>query len=346
MAIPPFLMVSFLAALFFVTGEGQSRLQEAGERLQKSSAREYAIDELQNSLARSVAAQRGFLLTGDQNYMAFYNTAVAEAEPRLESLRLSYEGSEPSLADIRDLQVLVGKRLADLSMILAIQKTQGSGAAVALLKTSLGTITGQAIGEKLDQLRDREAAEHQAAAAYWSRSLSVSRWITFTGTIFNMLLVGIAARLVYLYVRRRSLLTAELRDQKQQLEREVEERTRELVELSTHLQNVAEREKASIARELHDELGGLLVGARMDISWIEQHIADNDPGTTQRLIRVQQNLAAGVDLKRRIIEELRPTLLDNVGLFAALRWQLKETCGLAGLACVESYPAEEPKFKS
>jgi len=43
---------------------------------------------------------------------------------------------------------------------------------------------------------------------------------------------------------------------------------------------------------------------------------------------------------------LRPTLLDNVGLFAALRWQLKETCGSAGLKCSESYPDEEPKFTS
>jgi signal transduction histidine kinase len=66
----------------------------------------------------------------------------------------------------------------------------------------------------------------------------------------------------------------------------------------------------------------------------------------ERLRRVQHSLAAGVDLKRRIIEELRPTLLDNVGLFAALRWQLKETCGRAGLKCGEFYPDEEPKFTS
>jgi signal transduction histidine kinase len=147
-------------------------------------------------------------------------------------------------------------------------------------------------------------------------------------------------------LRRRTLQTAELRDQKLQLEREAEERNRELLELSTHLQNVSEREKAVLARELHDELGGLLVGARMDLSWAEQHLARDDPDMRQRLHRVQQNLSAGVDLKRRIIEELRPTLLDNVGLFAALRWQLKETCGSAGLKSTESYPGEEPKFTS
>jgi signal transduction histidine kinase len=345
-AIPPFLIISFLAALFFVTGEGQERLQEAGERLQKSAAREHSIDQLQNSLARSVGAQRAYLLTGERRYIESYDRVVTDVEPRLEQLRLAYSGSDAGLSQVRDLHVLIGKRLADLSMVLAIQRTQGVAAAVALVKTSVGSDTGVMISDILDQLRDREAVEHSAAAAHWAGSLTLSRWITLSGTIFNMLLVFIASRLVWLDIRRRTALTAELRDQKLQLERQVEDRTRELVELSTHLQNVAEREKASLARELHDELGGLLVGARMDISWAELHLAKNDPELQLRLNRVQQNLSAGVDLKRRIIEELRPTLLDNVGLFAALRWQMKESCGSAGIKCIESYPDEEPRFKS
>jgi len=345
-AIPPFLIISFLAALFFVTGEGQERLREAGERLQTSAAREHAIEALQNSLAQSVAAQRGFLLTEDPRYVAPYDRAAAEVEPELEQLRLAYARSDTGTRQVRDLHVLIGKRLADLSMILAIQKKQGVPAAVALVKTNAGADTDAKIGDILSGLRDREAGEHNAAHAHWTISLTLSRWITFSGTIFNMLLVGVASRLVWLDIRRRTALTAELRDQKLQLERQVEDRTRELVELSTHLQKVAEREKASLARELHDELGGLLVGARMDISWAEQHLTKNDADLKQRLHRVQQNLSAGVDLKRRIIEELRPTLLDNVGLFAALRWQMKETCGRAGLKCIESYPDEEPRFKS
>jgi signal transduction histidine kinase len=345
-AIPPFLIISFLAALFFVTGEGQARLQEAGERLQKSAAREHSIDELQSSISRSVGAQRTYLLTGDPRYIETYNRVVAEVEPRLANLSEAYTGSDASLGSVRDLQVLIGKRLADLSMIMTIQKTQGVAAAIALVKTSVGSDTGAIIADNLDRLRDREGVEHREAAAHWESSLAVTRWITLLGTIINMLLVAVATRLVYLDMRRRAALNAELRDQKLKLEHEVEERTRELVELSTHLQNVSEREKASLARELHDELGGLLVGARMDISWAEQHMAKDDPDLKLRLNRVQQNLAAGVDLKRRIIEELRPTLLDNVGLFAALRWQMKETCAGAGLKCSESYPDEEPRFKS
>ncbi|MGB6306764.1 MAG: CHASE3 domain-containing protein, partial [Steroidobacteraceae bacterium] len=345
-AVPPFLIIGFLAALFFLTGAGQERLQEASERLQKSALREHAIDDLQIGISRSVSAQRGYLLTGEDVFMQGYQRNTADVEPRLERLQAAYTGTDAALADVRTLHILIGKRLADLSMIIAIQKTQGTSAAIALIRTRVGSDTGEAVNDLLEQLRGRESVEHDAADYDWSRSLILSRWITVAGTIFNMLLVGVAARLVYMDLRRRTLQTAGLRDQKLQLEREAEDRNHELVELSTHLQSLAEREKAVLARELHDELGGLLVGARMDISWAEQHLGAADPGVRERLRRVQQNLSAGVDLKRRIIEELRPTLLDNVGLFAALRWQLKETCGGGALKCMESFPDEEPKFTS
>jgi signal transduction histidine kinase len=160
----------------------------------------------------------------------------------------------------------------------------------------------------------------------------------------NVLLLVAAAWFIYRYLHGRARQTEELHRQKYRLEREVQERTRELVDLTTHLQSVSEREKASLARELHDELGGLLVGARMDISWAEQHLAAGDLDMKQRLNRVQQNLSAGIDLKRRIIEELRPTLLDNVGFIAAMRWQLKETSARAGFKCNEYFPEEEPKL--
>jgi signal transduction histidine kinase len=189
-----------------------------------------------------------------------------------------------------------------------------------------------------------------AVCSYGKRSLFTARAsamspsLSATAIILNVALIAVAAGLIYGFLHRRALQTAELRSQKQRLENEVAERTRELAELSTHLQSVSEREKAALARELHDELGGLLVGARMDISWAEQHLGADEADLKLRLNRVQQNLSAGIDLKRRIIEELRPTLLDNVGFIAALRWQMKETCGRAGLKCNEYFPDEEPKL--
>jgi signal transduction histidine kinase len=62
--------------------------------------------------------------------------------------------------------------------------------------------------------------------------------------------------------------------------------------------------------------------------------------------RVRQALGSAIDLTRRITENLSPTLLDNVGLFAALRWQLQNACAKTTITCTEDLPASEPPLSS
>jgi len=114
--------------------------------------------------------------------------------------------------------------------------------------------------------------------------------------------------------------------------------------LIEHIQGVMEHQKAVLARDLHDELGGLLVGAVMDLAWAEQHISAPPAELKQKLVRARQTLAAAIDMKRKLIEELRPTLLDNVGLFAALRWHVQAACKRAGIACIIEVPEDERRF--
>jgi signal transduction histidine kinase len=121
--------------------------------------------------------------------------------------------------------------------------------------------------------------------------------------------------------------------------------------LISYIQSVTEREKAVLARELHDELGGLLVAASMDLAWLDKHVAGPAQGETdereelrRRLHRLRDTVATAVDIKRRIIEELRPSLLDNVGLFAALRWLVNNASAHANLAMSIKFPAQEPRF--
>jgi signal transduction histidine kinase len=121
----------------------------------------------------------------------------------------------------------------------------------------------------------------------------------------------------------------------------VEERTNELSALSEHLQRATELEKSRLARELHDELGGLLVAIKMDLAQLAKKMDVTEPDIQVRWQRIQSALSAGVALKRRVIEELRPTLLDNMGLVAALRWQAEETCQNAGIELQADFPEEE-----
>ena len=102
--------------------------------------------------------------------------------------------------------------------------------------------------------------------------------------------------------------------------------------LSNFLQAQAEREKALLARELHDSLGGILTPAKMDLAWLESRLGP-EPQYTERIKRLNALLDQGIDLKRRIIENLRPSLLDHLGLASALQWYVDETCRAARLDC-------------
>lgn len=112
--------------------------------------------------------------------------------------------------------------------------------------------------------------------------------------------------------------------------------------LASYLQAKVEVDKAELTRQLHDNLGGLIVAALMDTAWAEQNLTESAGLAQEKLRRVRQSLGAAIDLKRKLIEDLRPTLLDNFGLFAALSWQLKHRSAGAALRTCEKFPATEP----
>jgi len=339
-ALPPLLLIGFLTGLFLLAVAGQTRLRVANERLHDAQARQLALTEFAGLITAAESAQRGYLLTGEAPYLKPYTDAVAEVGTALDRLQEAHK-SEDGSRQVRELRILTGKKLGELEDSVALYKKRGIAPAVNVVSTDVGKRTMDQISAIIGAMLRQEAAEMSAAAANWQSDFRLSRWVSALGATLNIGLVLLAIRLVYADMRRRAHQAIDLRDQKLELEQQVESRTRELAALSTHLQGVSEQEKSALSRELHDELGGLLVAARMDLSWLQQRLPTADPAIEQRFKRIHDSLSAGVDLKRRVVEELRPTLLDNMGLFTALRWQFKETCRRTGLRCTETIPEAE-----
>ncbi len=101
--------------------------------------------------------------------------------------------------------------------------------------------------------------------------------------------------------------------------------TAHLRELSDHLLNIREAERTNIAREIHDELGQQLTILKMDVSWLHQKLQKyEDAALTQRTGDTLQLLNETIKTVRRIATELRPSMLDDLGLVEALEWQSKE----------------------
>src|ERR1700722_15104278 len=126
----------------------------------------------------------------------------------------------------------------------------------------------------------------------------------------------------------------------------IEETLLELQRLVTHLQNAAELKDTALAHQLHDDLGGLMGAAVMDLDSVRRVKPALSPNAIERVDRVKRTLQQAIDLKRRVIEDLRPSTLDDFGLFAALRWQLKKTWDNSAVVSSATYPDVEPVFVS
>jgi len=111
--------------------------------------------------------------------------------------------------------------------------------------------------------------------------------------------------------------------------------------LVCQLQEGIEAERQALARTLHDELGGLLVATKIDVVWLRRRLDQGDPESASRWARIVACLEQGLLFKSQIVESLRPTLLDNLGLVAALAWLMQETLAGKAVQRTESYP-EEP----
>jgi signal transduction histidine kinase len=114
-----------------------------------------------------------------------------------------------------------------------------------------------------------------------------------------------------------------------------------LRELAAHLQSIREQERSRIARELHDELGQALTALGLEVRRFNTRLPEEHRDLRERTQSMTDLISATADSVRRICSELRPALLDDLGLSAAIEWQGEEFTRRWGIACdIESTPAE------
>lgn len=107
----------------------------------------------------------------------------------------------------------------------------------------------------------------------------------------------------------------------------------DLTQMAAEASRVREQEKARIARELHDELAQSLAVLRMDLVQLGDSLRTTHPGAEQSVARMVAEVDASVAATRRIAADLRPLILDDLGLAAAIEWLGEEFTGRTGVAC-------------
>jgi len=132
----------------------------------------------------------------------------------------------------------------------------------------------------------------------------------------------------------RALRESADRRERQRAEDKLRKSLDQLRALSNYLQYVREEERTRIAREVHDELGQALTGLKLDLSWLATKLARHREPVQEKVKTMTQHIDETIQTVRRIATELRPGILDSLGLIAALEWQANEFQSRTGIPCV------------
>lgn len=328
------LALALLAACILIgineTGFNQST--GALDDIAEASRTRGSLNRVLQHVLDAETGSRGYLLTGDPRYLEPYNAAVAGIGEQLDALRSVYSPNSAEFTTLAQLTRNVQRKLAEMDLSVRMRKQGNEDAWKFVLMTDVGKEHMDAIREQATKLINVSTAKMEVSQAQVRKSLLLSRI-----GIAAVTMAGLLA--FYLYLRQTTALKLAGEDQQRVLqqerdllERQVRERTATLAELATHLQQVREEERGHLARELHDELGALLTAAKLDVARLKSRLGPQSaPEVAQRLQHLTEALNSGIALKRRIIEDLRPSSLSNLGLTASLEILAREFSERSGV---------------
>jgi signal transduction histidine kinase len=331
------LVLAVLAAfvLIGINEAGYNESTESLARIQGYTKQRNAVNKLLQHVLDAETGSRGYLLTGDPRYLEPYNAAVAEISQTLENLRSGTTTAEDATT-LAQLTRNVQRKLAEMDVSVRMRKQGNEDAWKFVLMTDIGKEHMDAIRDQAGKLIQSATTGMEAAQDQVERSLQFAR--------IGIAIVAFAALAAfYLYLRQSTRLKmvgeqqqAALQQERDLLEGQVRDRTATLAELATHLQQVREEERGHLARELHDELGALLTAAKLDVARLKSKLGASTPEVSQRLQHLTETLNSGIALKRRIIEDLRPSSLANLGLTASLEILSREFAERSGIEVATS----------
>jgi len=312
--------------------DATSSLDRLGER---ATARA-KLNDLVKSVLDAESGQRGYLLTERPEYLGPYQQALLESRALVAWLSNYYAKDPATAPTMKALANETEAKLSELSTTIEMHDRPGSTSWRELVLSDIGR-------EKMEHLRklgERLIQYESAQVEIGRRSVYQTLWLNRIG-VSAMAAVSLLA--LFMYLRQSATLDRALAQEarriageRDRLEQEVAARTAQLRELAQHLQTIREDERSLLARELHDELGALLTAAKLDVARLKSRLgATAGADAAERLTHLNEALNGGIALKRRIIEDLRPSSLNNLGLVAALEILLREFAARSELKVLE-----------
>lgn len=326
------LAVAAAMAMVFISEGAYWKSARALDDLAVISDARSDILRLQQYVLAAEAGQRGYLLTGRNEYLKPYDEALREIEASLKRLNLHYGAHEKSDQLLGALSALTEEKLSELAVAIRLHDEGRSAASTDAVLSALNKKQMEAIRALGTELLSAQILKAEVRREKLYGTLQGRR-------VGMALLTAVSLIAMFLFLRRTDELKQQeerLKDvvqtERDRLEVEVALRTAQLTDLTRYLQTAREDERNRLARNLHDELGSLLTSAKLDAARIKARLAGTAPEALERLAHLVQTLNQSIALGRSIIEDLRPSTLGNLGLLTTLEILAREFAEQSGIA--------------
>jgi signal transduction histidine kinase len=311
-------------AMFLISESSYQQASSTFEGLGTQGRARTTIQVLWRGLLDAETGQRGYLLTGRKEYLRPYTDAQGDVTKALEWLN-NYYSADPASAEMMKRVTLAARnKLSELAETMKFYDEGKEDAWHNLLLSNIGKEQMDTVRSLSEQMLDLESTKVAIARRSLSQTLMLNRIGVTAMTALSLLALFMYLRQTTALVRQRDEQRRVVQAERDQFERQVMLRTSQLTDLARHLQTVREDERNHLARELHDELGALLTAAKLDVARLKSRLGGLTPEVAERLQHLSDGLNSGIALKRRIIEDLRPSSLSNLGLVSALEILVRE----------------------
>ncbi len=292
--------------------------------LVENTATRAQISSLIQRLTDAEVGQRGYFLTGQNEYLEPYKTAASDITATIKFLRLQYQNSAAQSVIVDNIARSSTSMLAVLERLLSMRESSRYNVDLERMLHGLAKAAMDDIRLNAEKLRASEMAELLNERIHVQKTMDLTRMGVNALTLFGALSCAFFMTHIAKFNTERRRHALALEAQRDGLEIEVQRRTEVLRELTRYLQTAREDERARVARELHDELGALLTAAKFDTARLKRSLPSVEPEVQERIDHLNATISEGIALKRRIIEDLHPSALSNLGLLAALEIQARE----------------------
>lgn len=288
-----------------------------------SDARQQAARTLQ-ALTDAEVAVRAFMLSAQQADLSNYREAINEMEGVQQDAFKRLEELDPKrTVSVSNVQKRIEERTATLNQWVSMIEQGRRTDAQTLAVSDQGRLRYAELRQEFEFVLERAAAIQKTARVSLYDAMMINR-------LAIHLLVLVAWVALILFMRQLRDNDRRQSEEHQRLATQVALRTTALRNLAGHHVNAREDERGRVARELHDEMGGLLTAMKLDIARLRR-VPGLPAPALERVISIEQRLTEGIAVKRRIIEHLRPSSLDQLGLIPALEMLCQDAASRMGI---------------